>query len=342
MINLKNLRNDATNYYLAIDISMIVLVLVNLGWIIFDWLFTVPWVQLALNWVYPPFVEFYGKNIHENFYNYDLIFVAIFFTEFLFGWSIAIVRREYRAWWHYPFFHWYDLLGCIPVGTFRFLRVLRLVSIVVRLQRLGVLDVSDTAVYKFGKRYYDIFVEEVSDRVVVNVLDGVKDEISHGSMVQDRLVNDVLLPRKASLSQEIVSRVEVSTQELLGKHRHAVRDYIHGVITRAMKANPELKLVGYVPLLGGAVNKQLDHAVGNIVANVVEQIISDLGSDTVHNMVENYVDAILTNVMHQPTVSGLDIKSLSNDVIELLKDQVKVQRWREEEEALAQSDKSQA
>lgn len=329
MIKLKNLKQDATNYYLFIDLLMVGLVLINLSWIIFDWVFTVPWVQDLLTWVYGPFVVFYADQVHSNFYNYDLVFVSIFITEFVFGWCVAIFKRQYKSWWHYPIFHWYDLLGCIPVGSFRFLRVLRLISILVRLQRLGVIDLSNTAVFKFLKRYYGIFVEEVSDRVVVNVLNGVQDEIQHGNEFQDRLIKDVLQPRHAVLADEIVSRAEQTTQVLLAKHRDTVRDYIHGVIAQAMSHNPELKLVGHVPVLGGLVNRQLDHAVGDIVANVVEQMVQDLSSETVHGMVKNVTEEILNNLSTQPSTGSVDALAVANEVIELVKQQVQVQRWRE-------------
>ncbi len=78
MIKLKNLRSDATNYYLFVDLAMVALVLINLSWIIFDWMFTVPWVQTLLGWVSASFVSFYAEQIHVNFYNYDLIFVSLF------------------------------------------------------------------------------------------------------------------------------------------------------------------------------------------------------------------------------------------------------------------------
>ncbi len=327
MFNFKNLRKDATNYYLIIDIAMIVLVMVNLGWIIFDWVFTVPWVQMLLNWVYPPFVTFYGENVHENFYNYDLVFVSIFISEFIFGWGVAIYKKDYGSWWHYPFYHWYDLLGCIPIGSFRFLRVLRLISITVRLQRLGIIDLSNTALMLFLKRNYGIFVEEVSDRVVVNVLDGVQEEMQHGSPLQEQLIRDVLQPRHDVLAEELVARLEHSMQRLLVTHNDSVRSYVHRVIQQAMSHNPELRLVGTVPILGGMVNRQLDHAVGDIVANVVEQMVADLSSDTVHTMVENTLEAVLQDLL-QPSGSRLNGLDVVNDVIELIKQQVQVQRWK--------------
>lgn len=330
MIKLSKLKQDATPYYLIVDLVMVALVMINLGWIIFDWVYAVPWVQSLLEWVYPPFVAFYGEQVHPNFYNYDLIFVSIFISEFFLGWGLSIYKKLYARWWHYPFMHWYDLLGCIPVGSFRFLRVLRLVSILVRLQRLGVIDLRNTALFQFLGRYYNIFVEEVSDRVVVNVLEGVQEELKQGGPLQEQVVREVLQPRQGVLAEEIVARVEQSTQQLLSRHQHTVRNYVHGVIAEAMARNPELKLVSHVPLFGGLVNRQLDHAVGDIVANVVEQLVADLSSEHFGGLVANYVETVLEHSVELPGKTDLDAMELLNDVLELVKAQVQVQRWRTE------------
>ncbi len=87
-------------------------------------------------------------------------------------WAVAIARGTYHRWFFYPFVHWYDLLGCIPVGSFRWLRILRVVSLMFRLQKMGVVDFRDTYIGRSVIKYYRILVEEVSDRVVINVLEG--------------------------------------------------------------------------------------------------------------------------------------------------------------------------
>ena len=53
---------------------------------------------------------------------------------------MAIRKQTYPRWYFYPFLHWYDLLGCIPIGSFRMLRLLRLISLTIRLQKMGIID----------------------------------------------------------------------------------------------------------------------------------------------------------------------------------------------------------
>ncbi len=158
----------------VIDLLMIALVILNLGLILFDWLFQVPPVQGFLADMTPAFHAFYRDTIHSNFLFYDLCFVAVYLTEFVIRWIVAIARSTYHRWFFYPFAHWYDLLGCIPVGSFRWLRILRVVGLVMRLQRMGIIDLSQTWLGQTILKYYGIVVEEVSDRVVINVLSGAQ------------------------------------------------------------------------------------------------------------------------------------------------------------------------
>ena len=144
--NLKRLRPNLDGLGFLIDVGMILLVIANLSLILFDWIYRVEAVQSAMETYTPDFYRFYSDSIHANFFEIDLAFVSVYLTEFVIRWAAAIARQTYHRWFFYPFVHWYDLLGCIPVGSFRWLRILRVVSLMYRLQKLGVVDFRDTAV----------------------------------------------------------------------------------------------------------------------------------------------------------------------------------------------------
>ena len=204
----------------VIDLLMIALVILNLGLILFDWLFQVPPVQGFLAEMTPAFHAFYRDTIHSNFLFYDLCFVAVYLTEFVIRWIVAIARSTYHRWFFYPFAHWYDLLGCIPVGSFRWLRILRVVGLVMRLQRMGIIDLSQTWLGQTILKYYGIVVEEVSDRVVINVLSGAQREIGGGSPLLHRIETQVLAPRQDKLVSFIATRIAVLLFQLPLLHGH--------------------------------------------------------------------------------------------------------------------------
>ena len=113
--NLKRLRPNLDGLGFLIDVGMILLVIANLSLILFDWIYRVEAVQSAMETYTPDFYRFYSDSIHANFFEIDLAFVSVYLTEFVIRWAAAIARQTYHRWFFYPFVHWYDLLGCIPV-----------------------------------------------------------------------------------------------------------------------------------------------------------------------------------------------------------------------------------
>ena len=210
--NLKRLRPNLDGLGFLIDVGMILLVIANLSLILFDWIYRVEAVQSAMETYTPDFYRFYSDSIHANFFEIDLAFVSVYLTEFVIRWAAAIARQTYHRWFFYPFVHWYDLLGCIPVGSFRWLRILRVVSLMYRLQKLGVVDFRDTAVGATVIKYYRILMEEISDRVVINVLDGAQREIRSGGAMMHRIEQDVLAPRRAQLVDYVAGRIADATR----------------------------------------------------------------------------------------------------------------------------------
>ena len=68
--------------YFFWDILMIIILIINLLWIIFDWIFHINVCSTFFADKTPNFYEFY-QPIHQNFDTYDLIFVSIYLLEFV-------------------------------------------------------------------------------------------------------------------------------------------------------------------------------------------------------------------------------------------------------------------
>ena len=132
MINLSNLQKDKVSTAQVIaDIGILILVLINLTFILFNFLFSAELVQGFLKTYLNAFYIFYNTYIFSNFALIDLVFVGIFITDIVVRWAIAIYLNTYHRWFFYPFIHWYDVLGCIP--SFRSFRVLRLFAVLYKL-----------------------------------------------------------------------------------------------------------------------------------------------------------------------------------------------------------------
>jgi hypothetical protein len=326
----ENLRKNHQLIWFVVDFAMLGLLLINLGLIIFDMIYSFSAVQELLA-THAGWLRDLYHPVHENFLFYDLIFVSIFLTEFFVRWGYAIKARIYTRWYFYPFIHWYDLVGCIPVGSLRFLRILRIISIIYRLQKYNVIDVTTTRAFQFLAFYYEAFLEELSDRVVIKVLSGVQSEVVRGSPLFERIQHDILYPRRTMIADWISARVAEATLETYVPRRGALRSYLEDQVDVALKQNVELSRLRFLPVVGPTIQETLEEAVGDIVASVIHQLLDDLGSSRNHGFIEDIVNAFLPErEADEEYVHNAALINLINEILEVVKGQVHVKRWRTE------------
>lgn len=334
-MNIKEALKSKYSILVFIDLFMMVLLIVNLSLIIFDWIFSISFVSQLLQEHIPDFYSVYYDNIHINFNLIDLAFVAVFLSEFVFSWILAVVQKIYHKWFFYPFLHWYDLIGCIPVGSLRFVRILRVFSILVRLQNLKIIDITNTYIFKSLKKYYGIVVEEVSDRVVVNILEGVQEEISSGGPVVDNIINEVIRPKKDLLVEWISRRLENALERDVLIRKHEIEAYVESLISESLGKNSELKTIELLPVLGKKITETIEKAITNIINNIIEKALTDLASYKNRTIVKDATDMVLNSIVHKDEESDLNeiFSDITIEVIEIIKKQVLIKKWKLKEEA---------
>ena len=333
-MNFAILRKTRESILFLTDIFMVLLVVVNLVWMSLDWFFVSPAVNSWLEQYASSFFHFYNDRIHHNFLLFDAVFVTVFITELIIRWAIAVRRKMYHKWFFYPFIHWYDVLGCIPLGTFRFLRLLRIISMIFRLQKLGVIDIRGTYFYKMFKTYYDIMVEEISDRVVVNVLEGVQDEIKGGTPVTDKMMTEVISPHKEVLTEWLSHRVKRVTKYNYYLHKEEIKLYLENLVKKAVAKNKEMKQLESIPLVGSSITNSIEKAIGDITFNVINGAIEDLTSDQDNKIIEEITDIAFDVVLMEEEDEELNkiIVNVVVESLELVKKQVQIQQWKLKEE----------
>ncbi|MGY6630475.1 MAG: hypothetical protein ACXIUL_05630 [Wenzhouxiangella sp.] len=325
----QKLKQSSQTSWLALDLFMVALVILNLAFILFDTLYGTAAVQRQLDQYLPAFSEFYGERIHAHFLFYDLIFIAIFLAEFCFQWVVAVRKRNYPRWYFYPFMRWYDLLGCIPIGSFRMLRLLRLVSLTVRLQKMGIIDLTSTRIWAFFEFYYNAFVDEVSDRVMIRTLDDFRREIEDETPITRDIITKVISPQRDKLVEHLSRRIGHIAQQSYDKHQDEIREYVDSVIAEAVKANAGIRNLDRVPVVGRAVVNQLRASINDIVAEVVERTVRDISAAENNRLVDESVTVIIDAILDDhPELGDLGTR-MSIEAIELIKERVRVQHWKE-------------
>lgn len=332
MMNLEKIRHSKSGRMIIDDIIMMVLLIINLSLIIFDWFFLSETVRRLLRDYVPSFYTFYHENIHENFVTIDLFFVGIFLGELMIRWGIAIYRHTYHRWFFYPFVHWYDTLGCIPISSFRFFRILRVISIGFRLQRLDIIDLRKTYLYQVSRKYYNIIMEEISDRVIINILDKVQGQIKEGNPVGARIVEQVILPKKDLLVEWLTYKVRKASAETYALYQEDIRQYLGTLVNEVMENNNEIKAINQVPVFGGFITSTLEKSIHDIVYNTLNTAIKDLAADKNHKMIHGITAHLFSGLSsgdHRELTQAARETMLES--LELIKDQVRIQQWKRHE-----------
>jgi hypothetical protein len=310
----------------AWEFFIVVLVCINLGLILFDSLFIVPPINQALaDWL-PELHRRYETTIHQNFQIIDLCFVGIFLLDVLLGWAVALFERRYARWYYYPFAHWYDVLGCIPLSGFRWLRVLRVGSLLIRLQRLDLIDMRRWAVFGLVHRYYSLLLEELSDRVMVKLFSRMQQEIGASDDLSRRLLNEVVRPRKERLLDDLSRRMQGMLEGGYRDNRGAIEGYVEGLIHQALMNNPEVASLRRLPM-GGRVADTLDKALADIAARLLQGAAEGLRGAQFQRLARSLADECFEAWVYQDDDTDLALEELLVDVIEVLKQQVLDRRW---------------
>lgn len=168
----------------------------------------------------------------------DLGIVLVFAAEFAWRWRKA--DRKGR----FVLQNWFDLLGMVPmmatnIPLFRAFRLLRIGMVAARLFRMWSFITGEKSAQLVLNRYRAALVEEVTDRVLVDVVDTVERVAAKGGYVR-----------------------------ALGDSLHQQREDIAAAAVKGAKADGAGKLVALVPGAEAAVREAALAAVDSVVATL--------------------------------------------------------------------------
>lgn len=316
---------------LVLDLAVLFLIVLNLLWLLADSLLLGSGLGVLIGEQFPQFMARYESHWHKRLQSWDNWFTLFLVAELLLRWGIAIARRSYHRWFFYPFANWYDVLGCIPLPFFRALRLLRLVSIAWRLQKHDILDVSDSRVLAAVARYYRMVVEEISDRVVINVLEGVQDELNSGGSLRHRITEEVLAPQRGVIVPWLADLLADTGAHAYELHRQRLGSYFDATLREAIAGNPDLqRLKRRLLFAGPAVEDELQRIVAGLLTQTLEQVLSDLGRRG-NVAVQDVAAGLFDTVIAPHEERDRAIRQILLDSLELIKEQVRVQQWKHDE-----------
>lgn len=292
-INWYDIKNRRNALQLGLDVFMLIVVAFNLLFIIFDWHFQFEFFQNFLKSFSIEFYNWYKIQIHPNFLLYDLYFVGIFITELLVSWIFAIKNKDYRRWWFYPFIHWYDVLGCIPLGVFRWLRIFRVISMLIKLHKMQVINLKENILYKIVKDVYITFTNKVTDKVLKNLVSGIHREVTKNVKSEkpkkkegDTLSNAVE-PDLDELSRVLRQKIQSVAAQNYNLHREAWKLRIETVVREGFDQSEEIKKIDKLPLVGKQITQTLEASLSDITYQLIDSLFKQVSTEETGRLLED-------------------------------------------------------
>lgn len=261
-------------------------------------------------------------HLVDHFWKIDLPFLVLFWIEFFARWGLAIRSRRYARWYFFPIFYWYDLLSLIPVTALRPLRLLRVVSIYMRLRKSELSRVGRDFFSRGVAYISNIITEEVSDRVAVRILSELGEEIGDGTHV--RIARATVEPRRAEIERVLVSQIRsiLTNEETIERFRRLLELNLENAVeeSASLRALP----------LPHMVVKPVVRAVGEVILETtLETITATVDSPDGQEAVQAVAASILDELFEGPALAEIEslAKEISLQVIHQMKDVVMVKKW---------------
>ena len=280
-----------------------------------------PLLRRALELNYHRSYDLNGR-LTDHFWMIDLPFLTLFWIEFLARWYLALRRRTHAKWFFFPIFNWYDLLGLIPLGYFRIFRLLRAVSMYMRLRRSELTNVGQDLFSRTVAYVSNIITEEVSDRVALRILSELHEEISDGT--HTRIVRATVEPRLDEIRQVLAGEIRtiLTDPTTLANLRALLQLNLDAAVeeSEALRAVP----------MSGVVLRPLVRATGGVILDTaIEAVAATLDSAEGQRALDAVAASIVDAVAYGPGLAHVETltKDVTLQVIDHMKEVVAVKKW---------------
>lgn len=315
--------------FLLYDIFMVFIIVFNLfclGMNLFlmsslgEWLFQ----QIHLLSV----LDFYRTHLNPWVITTEAWFIIFLIAELVVRWIFAIINKHHARWWWFPFVHFYEILAIIPY--LRFLRLFRAGIIAYRLYEMGY-QVIPEKIQRTLLFYYRVVMEELSDRVVLTVLDGLKRELQTNNSHQQTIHNLVDHHRQLFVTT-LSSLLQESLATALQQQQPAITQKVGAIVNQAIEDTPELtQLLRLIPIVGGRIEQQIQSIGQRLGENISAGLIEPFTAGSPQQPNENF--QLIAEKVSELNINNQYLEELVKSVvfesIEAISKQVRVKQWQE-------------
>lgn len=183
-------------------------------------------------------------------------------------------------------------------------------------------------IYQFFAKYYDILLEELSDRIALRLLGNVQEQIRASDSLTERVIERVIMPRKAQLIHEIAQRLESTIGKAYQHNRPSIMAAISELVSRTLRESPEIQRLNRLPM-GQQATSAMEASLSGVAQRLVDELLLGIHSDEFRQLVERTADSSFDTWLTVDEGSNRVTEQVLYDVLEMLKEQVNRQRWKD-------------
>lgn len=145
-----------------------------------------------------------------------------------------------------------------------------------------------------------MLVEEVSDRVVINVLTGVQQQARDGNPLVHRIQSEVLSPRTQQLVDYLVERIITITEKTHIRYRADLGNYLATFTDEALSRTKSGAAMASMPIIGPRLVTLVGESVREIGTTLVEQLIADITRAENRDKLDDVLMALFEDAQIEP------------------------------------------
>ncbi|WP_373886227.1 preprotein translocase subunit SecA [Acinetobacter sp. YH12079] len=318
--------------FLIYDIFMVFIIVFNLFCLCMNFFLMSNLGSWFFNSIHlPDVLTFYREHLHPWVITTEAWFIIFLIVELLVRWAIAIINKHHQRWFFFPFIHWYEILAIVP--HLRFLRLFRAGVIAYRLYEMGY-QIVPSAWQKKALFYYRVVMEELSDRVVLTVLDGVKHELNTSTTHKD-LISNLVQHHREMFTQVLAEILQENLSKELRTERELIAKNVGQIVSQAIEDTPELtQLLRLVPIVGSRIEQQIQSIGQRLGENITQGLISPLAYPNTSTAQKPNLYLDISQRVSRIEIENnaqLDelVRSAVFESLEAIRKQVKVKQWQQ-------------
>lgn len=325
----RHIRHDTPGWklFLAYDIFMMFIIVFNLFCLCANAFL----MSNFGNWFFdtvnlPQVLQYYKTDLHPWVIKTESWFITFLIVELLVRWLIAIINKHHARWFFFPFIHWYEILAISPY--LRFLRLIRAGVIAYRFHEMGYKVIPDS-IMKRVLFYYRVVMEELSDRVVITVIDGVIQELDTSSS-HKKIIHDLVDHHRDIFAKTVAEVLQESLATELNAQRHLITNNVGQIVRQAIQDTPQLtQLLRLIPIAGGMIENQIQNIGQQLGENITQGLIQPFTEGSPSN--PNAMYQLISTKLSQLNIENQRLEQLVESVVyeslESLRKQVAVKQW---------------